>query len=152
MKAISLLQPWASLVAIGAKKIETRSWDAKYRGPLAIHASKGFPKVVKELCWGEPFRSTLLKHGYLMSFCNMPFGAIVATCRLVDCKQIQITVKDDKICNPQNLSVKERAFGNYTPFRYAWILEDIKPLPEPIPAKGHQGLWNWEPPEGVQYG
>lgn len=40
MKVISLLQPWATLAVIGQKKIETRSWSTKYRGPLLIHASK----------------------------------------------------------------------------------------------------------------
>lgn len=40
MKAITLWQPWASLIACGAKTIETRSWGTPYRGPLAIHASK----------------------------------------------------------------------------------------------------------------
>ena len=39
MKAISLLQPWATLVSIGAKRVETRSWRTDYRGPIAIHAS-----------------------------------------------------------------------------------------------------------------
>ncbi|WP_438491685.1 hypothetical protein [Paenibacillus sp. IHBB 3054] len=24
-----------------------------------------------------------------------------------------------------------------------WELADVKRLPEPIPAKGQQGLWNW---------
>ena len=43
MKALTLTQPWASLVAIGAKRIETRSWSTPYRGLLAIHAAKGFP-------------------------------------------------------------------------------------------------------------
>lgn len=38
MKAITLMQPWATLVAIGAKRLETRSWSTNYRGPLAIHA------------------------------------------------------------------------------------------------------------------
>ena len=43
MKALTLTQPWASLVACGAKTIETRSWRTPYRGPVAIHAAKGFP-------------------------------------------------------------------------------------------------------------
>src|SRR4051812_42520238 len=43
VKVLSLTQPWASLVAIGAKQIETRSWRTHYRGPLLIHASAGFP-------------------------------------------------------------------------------------------------------------
>ena len=43
-RCLSLIQPWATLVAIGAKKVETRSWKTPYRGWLAIHASKAFPK------------------------------------------------------------------------------------------------------------
>lgn len=40
MKAITLHQPWATLVSLGVKTIETRSWTTRYRGPLAIHAAK----------------------------------------------------------------------------------------------------------------
>jgi hypothetical protein len=40
VKAITLQQPWASLIALGAKSVETRSWSTAYRGPLAIHAGK----------------------------------------------------------------------------------------------------------------
>jgi hypothetical protein len=46
MKALTLIQPWATLVALGEKQIETRSWDTKYRGPLAIHAGKKIDKSV----------------------------------------------------------------------------------------------------------
>ncbi len=66
MKAISLLQPWATLVAIGAKRIETRSWATNYRGPLAIHASKS-PKMVNKLTWDEPFYSALKDKCHLES-------------------------------------------------------------------------------------
>jgi hypothetical protein len=47
MKVISIIQPWATLIAIGEKKFETRSWSTKYRGELAIHASK---KIDKAAC------------------------------------------------------------------------------------------------------
>ncbi len=40
MKAITIWQPWASLIACGAKKYETRSWATNYRGPIAIHAAR----------------------------------------------------------------------------------------------------------------
>ena len=39
---------------------------------------------------------------------------------------------------------QELAFGNYTPGRYAWILEGVKPLADPIPAKGALSLWEWK--------
>jgi hypothetical protein len=37
----------------------------------------------------------------------------------------------------------ELAYGDYTPGRYAWILKDVKQI-DPVPAKGHLGLWNWD--------
>ena len=43
MKALTIRQPWASLFALGIKQMETRSWDTKYRGPVAIHAGLAMP-------------------------------------------------------------------------------------------------------------
>ncbi len=45
MKAIGLEQPFASLVGIGAKTIETRPWSTDYRGPLAVHSAETFIPV-----------------------------------------------------------------------------------------------------------
>lgn len=44
MKALTLIQPWATLIMLGEKQIETRSWNTKYRGKLAIHAGKKIDK------------------------------------------------------------------------------------------------------------
>ena len=53
MKMLTLHQPWASLIAVGVKTIETRSWSTPYRGPLAIHAGKARPPTTQ---WEEgPF-------------------------------------------------------------------------------------------------
>lgn len=134
VKALSLLQPWATLIAIGAKTIETRSWATKYRGPLAIHASKGLPK--KGLPWHESFDKALAETG-INGLMECPRGAVIATCKLVDC------VKTEVIAGALQ-GTNELMFGDYEPGRYAWILEDIKPLPEPIPAKGMLGLWEWD--------
>ncbi len=89
MKALSLTQPWASLVAIGAKNIETRSWSTGYRGWLAIHASKAFPGGARALCFEEPFYSALHKAGLaditvpgLLGVERLPQGAIVAVVNL----------------------------------------------------------------------
>lgn len=87
MKTLSLTQPWATLVAIGEKRIETRSWATNYRGPLAIHASKGFPRWAVELALTEPFRSTLATAG-VKQLADLPTGAVIATCTLVDCLRI----------------------------------------------------------------
>lgn len=140
MKVISLLQPWATLVAIGAKRIETRSWATKYRGPLAIHASKGVKAFIKKLIWTEPFHTVLAKAGFKLCFgadWNLPLGKIIATCNLADV----IPITPEFVAS---LSEQEKAFGDYTPGRFAWILEDVKKLPEPIPAKGQLGLWKFD--------
>jgi len=136
VKALTLTQPWATLVAIGAKKIETRSWNTTYRGQLAIHAAKGFPQEAQHLCFQEPFRSYLgayvkLNETYFGSH-SFPIGCIIATCNLVEVRKVIGTVV---------ASEHELAFGNYAIGRYMWILENIVALPEPVPAKGALSLW-----------
>lgn len=150
MKAITLTQPWATLVAIGAKHIETRSWPTQYRGPLAIHA--GVLQGLYDLCRSEPFRSTLLAAG-ILGTPALPRGAIVATCMLVGCEETDWAVENNgiyKIIGGERrhwpLTDQELAFGDYTPGRFAWLLADVKPLAEPIPARGALGLWEWNEP------
>jgi hypothetical protein len=141
MKALTLTQPWATLVAIGAKKIETRSWNTFYRGPLAIHAAKGFPQDAQHLCFSVPFRDYLgdyvsLNETYLGQH-KFPLGAIVATCNLAKVLRV---VPWNKLPNEP-----EYSFGDYSPDRYMWFLENIVALPEPIKVKGALSLWEWKP-------
>ncbi len=153
MKAITLTQPWAQLVALGAKRIETRSWSTKYRGPLAIHAAKGFPKDAQFLCFQRHFRDQLtnyvkLNESYFGDH-KFPLGVVVATCELVDVVQIdtRYTATTTKFIVrhglPWSLGAQERAFGDYSIYRYMWLLDQIEMLPEPIPARGLQRLWEW---------
>lgn len=171
MKALSLTQPWASLVAIGAKRIETRSWPTRYRGPVAIHASKAFPRADRQLCiTSTPFYVALKDHYRRVT--DIPVGAIIATARLVDVLSIDarlcmglssIKLDPDGVVRRYSPLQKtgplgpfhgttaeypdpEAAFGDYTPGRFAWILADVVKLPEPIPARGALGLWEWERP------
>lgn len=161
MKVITLTQPWATLVAIGAKQIETRSWATGYRGPLAIHAAKGLGPVggktgLYEIRGEQPFRQALEAAGYYR-FDDLPLGGILATCNLTAVYRIPATpqhyswrVADDHplasypVVIPPFQDDQERAFGDYRYGRYAWLLTDVKVLPEPIPAKGALGLWEWD--------
>ena len=157
MKAVTLTAPYGTLIAIAAtrpelgKRIETRSWATAYRGPLAIHQAKGLGPVggkqgLMELCRRDPFRPTLLAAGYLGTPA-LPLGAIVATCELVDCVFIGYEWPQNQLVSQRSrhiLTDQERAFGDYTPGRYAWLLTNIRALPEPIPCKGALGLWNYE--------
>jgi len=156
IKAITLHQPWATLVAIGAKKIETRSWNTHYRGPLAIHASKTFSQEHQHLCFREPFRSILIGQYSFMAAGEIyfgkhsfPLGAVIATCELIGVDQFGewINEHEPMVWNRGRcyfeLTPQERAFGDYSIGRYGWFLGNIERLPEPIPAKGALGLWNW---------
>ncbi len=88
VRCISLTQPWASLIAIGVKSTETRSWRTWYRGPLLIHAAKGFPRWARDLCNREPFATVLLEAGYAdpgssqVDPAQLPLGAILAVCNV----------------------------------------------------------------------
>ncbi|NLD47873.1 MAG: 2-oxoglutarate dehydrogenase E1 [Clostridiaceae bacterium] len=141
MKAITLYQPWATLWVLREKKIETRSWHRKFRGNIAIHSSINFPKWAKELCHEEPFKSVLQKHG--ISIKDLPLGAILGFTEIVD-----IVKMDNQ--NTRLLSPQELAFGDYRPGRFMWISKDGKVFDKPIAAKGKQGIWNWEVPEGYK--
>lgn len=159
MKAITLTQPWATLVAIGAKKIETRSWATKYRGRLAIHASRGLGAIggnrgLNQIVAQEPFWSTLMAAGCTFGRrapTGLPFGVIVATCELVDCQMIGVLpdgtpaymAYDEWPPVLQAVQEPERSFGLYNAGRYAWILDNVRALPKPIPAKGALSLWEW---------
>lgn len=80
MKAITIWQPWASLISCGIKKYETRSWPTKYRGPIAIHAAAKNPQT---LPW--EVRGVLEKYAeYIGQLDELPRGAIIATANLVN--------------------------------------------------------------------
>lgn len=134
MKALTLTQPWASLVASGAKRVETRSWRTGYRGPLAIHAAKTFPADARALCHVEPFRSrliaALLDEGMVMAEA-LPLGQIVGITWVEDCVP---TVEAD-------VGDEERAFGNFAEGRWAWKLREPEAF-TPIKYRGALGLWD----------
>lgn len=146
MKAISLWQPWATLIAIGAKKVETRSWHTSYRGTIYIHAAKHWTQEEADTCHDEPFRSVLMRHLGLSSHAplvyenllksQLPFGALIATASLKECLKYGHWV--------EALSEQERAFGYYAAGRYGWVFENIQPLPKPIPFRGAQGIFDVE--------
>lgn len=133
VRALSLYQPWATLCAIEAKRFETRSWSTKYRGPIAIHAGLKFGWDEGVLLTQEPFRSVLHQAGiYIPS--QLPRGVILAVGELVAC------IRTDHIGT--HIPAQERAFGDWSPGRYAWELTNMRLLETPIPARGYQGLWD----------
>jgi activating signal cointegrator 1 len=137
MKGLSLWEPWASFIARGLKRIETRGWRTPYRGDIAIHAAK----TTQEL---YAYRLKLAEAGVIASLDepddfpkedrDWPLGKIVAVATLTDCVPAH-TVS-------AGLSRMERAFGNYEGKRFAWLLADVRPLREPLACVGHQWLFD----------
>lgn len=140
MKSITITQPFATLVALGEKQLETRSWSTKHRGLLAIHAGK---KIDKQICLQEPYQSVLRKYGYSSN--NLPSGAVIAICRLAECYQVEQELdRHAYFADGSVVDGNEYVFGDYRPGRYAWKLTDLIKLEEPVLVKGMQGLWNFE--------
>ena len=162
MKAITLWQPWASLLVCGAKQFETRSWATSYRGPIAIHAAVKKPSSL----W-EAIKSIIDRVRAALGIIDpddLPRGCIIATAELVNCwhivyhpgpnvdiaKHIPIGAELDVPRKHPDFgryivpTEQEMLFGDWTPGRYAWEFANMKMLPEPIPAKGGQRIWNWE--------
>lgn len=145
MKVITIKQPWATLIALGEKEFETRSWQTKYRGPLAIHAGKQIDKAAfNEVA----IRSTLFRHG-IQSHEELPTGAVIATVDLVECHKITadyLSMYDEEKAGTENgllIEGDEWWFGDYSEGRYAWQLESVKRLGQPVPAKGQLSLWEY---------
>ena len=125
MKALTIKEPWASLIINKYKEYEFRSWKTNYRGKILIHAG------------------LTLEHDTVERFScynlNYKMGYIIGEATLVDCIAV-----DDKFNN--ELRIKNPvvyAKSNHIE-DYAWKLENIKKYEKPIPAKGKLGLWNYE--------
>lgn len=151
MKTITIWQPWASLLACGGKRFETRSWATSYRGPIAIHAAK---KDIFDALALIPVPVALeMKKLIGVEWKGLPTGAVIATAELVNVWHI---VRNSGQCDGAHKigagdqrgnyiipSELELALGDWTPGRYAWEFSDMKAI-TPIQAKGKQGLWEWE--------
>ena len=163
-RCLSLWQPWASAVAEGLKSIETRHWGTSYRGWLAMHATQRPPDTVVPglglsgpVGGDDPHHAMDLLDGTRL---RLPLGAVVAVARLVDVVPMgdadDDPIRDGFAYVAANEELGDRwtreagvvwigpgqePWGDYTPGRYAWLLSDVRKLPEPIPARGKQGLW-----------
>jgi activating signal cointegrator 1 len=133
--AITLWQPWACLIEIGAKRFETRAFPIPRRllgHRVAIHAAA-------RPCFTDLDRKTLDDIEDAFGRCSwnhwLPRGVIVATAVLAE------SIAAEK--------VKADSFGDYAPGRWAWRLEDVRPVDPHIPAKGRQQIgWDWTAPVG----
>jgi hypothetical protein len=131
MKALSIRQPWATLLCLGVKSYETRTWQTDYRGPIALHAGTLFDAAARRLCLEPPLADWLFRAG-IRTPRSLPRGQIIGTAILADC------IPTEKL---RSLSAKQRRLGDFTRGRWAWRFTDIQPLDTPLPARGQLRLF-----------
>lgn len=129
MKVLSIKEPFASLIKDNIKKIETRSWKTNYRGEIYIHASLTYMKDYND-------RLELVD---LVKKIDLKCGYIICKCNLVDCIYM-----DNEFINNIKENHQEFICGEYKVGRYAWILDNVEVLDNPIKAKGKLGIWNYD--------
>jgi ASCH domain len=118
MKCLSVRQPWAWAIVSGVKAIENRSWSTQHRGPLAIHAG-----LTKDEFRGRDFAETMPG---LPAVEDLTFGAIIGVVDVIDCVPFA--------------AVKDQPFAE--PLGQCWLLANPRPLADPIPFSGRQGLFD----------
>lgn len=163
MKALTIWQSWASLIAVGEKVYETRSWPTKYRGPIAIHAAMKDP--AKAPIWTPELVKYASHNEKIGPAIFLPTGCVIATGELVNVwhivhhpgtdidvsKHIDVGAEsmvedkhDPRFYDYFVPSEKELALGDWTPGRYAWEIRNVQIMPIAPGVKGKQGLWNWD--------
>lgn len=127
MKAITIKQPFATLIAKGYKEYEFRTWKTKYRGEILIHAGKGIDKKAME------------KFKYLNL--DYPSGCILAKATITDCIPIDAAAR--KILKEKDAMVYGSIIKDTDWNGYGFKLEDLKEI-EPILVNGKLSLWDYE--------
>ena len=151
MYAITLHQPWASLIVMKLKTVETRSWPVPERllgQVIAIHAGK---KVVRRP--GDLVERQLKRRLGEDWSQTIPVGAAVATATLAGMAQVEyvdltgghaVHNDDSEVgCAVGAARTAIDPWGDFSAGRWLWFLTDIVMLLEPIPAVGRQGFWRW---------
>jgi len=141
IKALSIWQPWASLFVDGRKEYETRSWDTRHRGWLAIHAAKS---TQGRRFGHESFGTWCIHSVGFDGFDDLPRGYVLG---FVYIDAVWQLIRDDHQSDPV-----EALLGDWSAGRYAWHAqpESRVVLEEPIPARGRQGLWTWQMPDSIE--
>ena len=128
MKALTISQPFASLIVEGEKRFENRTWECHYRGNLAIHAGKGTQYLTRKELLACPTRKVV--GGGNGADCVHGMEAREALIREQSLgrfpwQTLEVFLKDKHFEGP-----------------FAIVLDDIAKLDSPIEIPGAQGLWN----------
>jgi len=155
VRALSLRQPYASLVALGEKHIETRSFQRKYLGPIAIASSASWKPAAKRRAFENlSFTAAWRRHPDLVdSVDDLPLGVIVAVARIVAYIPSESIVALERkrkhrsrlVLEGVTCAKSEIAFGDFSRNRFGWVLADVHRLTAPVACKGALGIWHIAP-------
>ena len=161
MKAVSIKQPWASLIAHGIKDIENRTWRTHFRGRIYIHASvKSAGNTAYLLNKDQDNFFAYNTENYKTFESNLPYSAIIGEVDIIDCVINHPSVWAEKtkeeheipfcrdcadhdgICPHDNISCdKDRIKPIYN-----WVLANPVLYDKPIlNVKGKLSFWDFEP-------
>ena len=118
MRALSVIQPWATAIISKGKNIENRQWNTKLRGYFAIHASQK-----KDL---NGFKYLLDEYSVRLNPDETPYGSIVGLAEIID-----VITKKDVTKNTKKWFEGE----------YGFVLKNIIILKKPVSTKGALGFW-----------
>jgi hypothetical protein len=127
MKALTVIQPWASLLVWGVKIFETRSWRTSHTGPLLIHAGVKRTAPIEALLNTTSFRE-------LIAGRELVRGCIIGEVYLTGC----FPTTDVSLTDP------ERELGDFAPGRWAWSVATPICYRTPIPFSGMRALFDVE--------
>jgi activating signal cointegrator 1 len=117
MKALTVRQPYAELIADGIKTLEVRSRPTRHRGPLAIHAAQTVAPEFRGIDWAEAY----------------PRGLVVCVVNVVGCHEL--TTAD-----LEEAWLPDWFFDEVQGLLHAWELENPRRT-EPFACKGALNLW-----------
>jgi hypothetical protein len=129
VKALSVQPPWSWAIAYAGKAVENRTWPTSYRGEIAIHASK---KLDKDAL-GD---SRIVEAVLAADVATMDWwrGHIIAVAEVISCL---LSPDFGGTCGATRPLCSPWAAHD----QWHWQLADVRPLAEPVPAKGMLGLW-----------
>jgi activating signal cointegrator 1 len=137
LNVMSIFQPWASLLVVGARAYDVQHHPTHYRGELGIFAPLHFPDWARNLAVEPEFAGPLARAG--LEPWALPRGVLLGVADLVDVIPI---VREGYVGTVAMCSV-ERRLGDYKPGRFAYRYERIRRLREPIGHRGRAGIWHW---------
>ncbi|WP_231489886.1 ASCH domain-containing protein [Pedobacter sp. Leaf170] len=151
MKALTIKQPWASLIAHGIKDIENRSWRTKYRGRIFIHAaSKPVGNDLETILNYKQYNNIPLDKQLTFNNGIWQNGAIIGEVDIVDCVLNNESIWAEQmaydVCPDTGIHILRKG----QPYIWNWVLANAVIYEQPIlNVKGALSLWNYEKPYQV---